>query len=91
LKLGAAKGSRATRLERTTKQELRRQKRRELHIKGSARCGHVVCIRRRRLVLVHGLGVEGWDVPSAWVTVSKPGYVGRKCTMGESGITVGRL
>lgn len=69
LELGASKCGRGTRLEWAAEQKLRRQEGGELHVKGSARGGHVRTIVNG--LLVHGLGVEGRDVTPSRVSVSK--------------------
>lgn len=85
LELGAAKGSWATRLEGTAHEELRWQKRGELHVKGGAGGGDIGSAR----ALVHVLCVEGGNVAASRVSLGKARYVGGKGAMREAGIAVG--
>lgn len=87
LELGATKGGRASRLEGAAQEQLRREQRRELHIKSRSR-SHVMAIG---LVLVHVLSVERGNVGATRVAVSEARDVGGEGSMRETSIAVGGL
>lgn len=87
LELGAAKGGRASRLKGAAQKQLRREQRRELHVKSRSR-GHVMTIG---LVLVHVLGVKRGNVGATRVAVSEARDVGGEGSMREASIAVGGL
>ncbi|KAH6604270.1 hypothetical protein Trco_007716 [Trichoderma cornu-damae] len=87
LELRASKGGRAAGLKGAAEEQLRREQRGELHIKGRAG-GHVVAIG---LVLAHVLGVERGHVGATRVAVGEARDVGGEGTMREASVAVGRL
>lgn len=91
LELRAGESSGSTRLEGATEQQLRGQKRSELHVKCSSRGGHVRSIVGG--LLGHGLRlrVDGGDVASARVSFGKARDVGVEGAMGEASVAVGGL
>lgn len=88
LELRTTKGSRAARLEWAAHEELRGEKRRELHIESGSWGNDIGSTGARSLV---HLGVERGNVAAARVSLGKTRDVGGKGTMGKSSITVGGL
>lgn len=71
LELAIGELGRSARLEGASEKQLRRQERSELHVKARARSGHISQARLVRILLVNTLGVDGRNVATARVPVSK--------------------
>jgi hypothetical protein len=95
LELRVVEGSWCAGLERAAKQELGRKQRGELHVEAGTRSRHVILDgggRGHGLGLIHGLGVELRNVPTARVTVIREtGDVRGESTVGETSVAVGGL
>ena len=88
LELRVGKSSRCAGLEGATEEQLGGQKRSELHVKGGARCGHLLNRVDRGLRLRQGLGVDRGDVAAARVPVGKAADVGSEGTMRETSVAI---